>query len=35
MKTYMLKIKDKKNIRDWCGTLKAQSPTYYGKAMGR
>ena len=25
--------KDRKSIRDWFGTLKAQSPTYYGKAM--
>jgi hypothetical protein len=29
MKTYCLKKrKDRKRIRDWFGTLKAQSPTY-------
>ena len=34
MKTYILKKrKDRKSIRDRFGTLKAQSPTYYGKAM--
>src|SRR5882724_3770799 len=34
MKTYVLKKrKDRKTIRDWFGTWKAQSPTYYGKAM--
>src|SRR5882724_1044139 len=34
MKTYILKKrKDRKSIRGWCGSLKAQSPTYYGKAM--
>ena len=36
MKTYILKKrKERKSIRDWVGTLKAQSPTYYGKAMAR
>jgi hypothetical protein len=34
MKTYILKKrKDGKSIKDWFGTLKAQSLTYYGKAM--
>jgi hypothetical protein len=36
MKTYILKKrKDRKNIGDWFGTSKAQSPTYYGKTMTR
>ena len=34
MKTYILKKrKDRKSIRDWFSTVKAQSPTYYEKAM--
>ena len=35
MKTYILKRKDRTRIRDWFGTVKAQSPTYYVKAVAR